>query len=58
MKEVEAMLPFVAGDIVQIMGIGFDEESLLAGEGRITTLPRGTLHGIVIAERTVSLAVL
>ncbi len=52
------MQPFVAGDIVQIMGIGVDEESLLVGEGRVTTLPGGTLHGVVIAEGTVSLAVL
>ena len=41
LKEVEAMLPFVAGDVVQIMGIGVDEESLLVGEGRVTTLPGG-----------------
>ena len=52
------MLPFVAGDIVQIMGIGVDEESLLVGEGRVTTLPGGTLHGVVIAKGTVSLVVL
>jgi hypothetical protein len=58
LKEVEAPLPFVAGDVVQIMGIGVDEESLLVGEGRVTTLPGGTLHGVVIAEGTVSLAVL
>ena len=58
MKEVEAPLPFVAGDVVQIMGIGVDEESLLVGEGRVTTLAGGTLHGVVIAEGTVSLAVL
>jgi hypothetical protein len=58
LKEVEAMLPFVAEDVVQIMGIGVDEESLLVGEGRITTLPGGTLHGVVIAEGTMSLAVL
>jgi hypothetical protein len=50
LKEVEA--------IVQIMGIGVDEESLLVGEGRVTTLPGGTLHEVVIAERTVPLAVL
>ena len=50
------MLPFVAGDIVQIMGIGVDEESLLVGEGRVTTLPGGTLHGVVIVEGTMSLA--
>ena len=52
------MLPFVAGDIVQIIKIGVDEESLLVGEGRVTTLPIGTLPGIVIAEKTMSLAVL
>jgi hypothetical protein len=52
------MLPFVVGDVIQIMGIGVDEGSLLVGEGRVTTLPGGTLHGVVIAEGTVSLAVL
>ena len=52
------MLPFVAGDIVQIIDIGVDEESLLVGEGRVPTLPGRTLHGVVIAEGTVSLAVL
>jgi hypothetical protein len=58
LKEVETTLPFVAGDIVQILGVGVDEETLLVGEGRVTTLPGGTLHGVVIAEGTVSLAVL
>jgi hypothetical protein len=51
-------LPFVAENIVQILGIEVDEESLLVGEGMVTTLTGGTLHGVVIAEGTVSLAVL
>ena len=41
LKEVEIMLPFVVGDIVQIMEIGVDEESLLVGEGRVMTLSGG-----------------
>jgi hypothetical protein len=40
------------------MGIGVDEESFLIGEGKVTTLPGGTLHRVVIAEETVSLVVL
>ena len=52
------MLPFAARDVVQIMGIGVDEESLLVEEGRVTTLPGGTLHGVVIAKGTVSMVVL
>ena len=56
MKEVEVVLPFAARDVVQIMGV--DEESLLVEEGRVTTLPGGTLHGVVIAKGTGSLVVL
>ena len=35
------MPPFASGDIVKIMGIGVDEESLLVGDGRIMNLPGG-----------------
>jgi hypothetical protein len=36
------------------MGIGVDEESLLIGDGRATSLPGGTVYGVVICEGTVS----
>ena len=52
------MLAFASGDIVKIMGIGVDEESLLVGDRRVMSLSGGTLHGVVISEGTVSVEVL
>ena len=52
------MPPLASGDIVKIMGIGVDEESLLVRDGRVTSLPRGAVHGVVICEGIVSVEVL
>ena len=52
------MPAFASRDIVKIMGIGIDEESLLVGDGRVMSFPGGTLHGVVIFEGTVSVEVL
>ncbi len=40
------------------MGIGVEDELLLVGDGRVTSLPRGTVHGVPITEGTVSVEVL
>jgi hypothetical protein len=58
LKEVEVVSPFATGDIVKIMGIGVDEKLLLVGDGRVTSLPGGTVHGVSISEGTVSVEVL
>ena len=43
---------------MKIMGIGVDKELLLVGDGRMTSLPRGTVHGVSISEGTMSVEVL
>ena len=43
---------------MKIMGIGNDEELLLVGDGRVTSLLGGTTHGVSISEGTVSVEVL
>ena len=58
MNEVEAVSLFAIGDIVKIMGIRVDEELFLVGDGRVTSLPRGTVHGVPFSEGTVSVEVL
>jgi hypothetical protein len=40
------------------MRIGIDEESLLVGDGRVTSLLGEIVHGVVICEGTVSVEVL
>ena len=58
LKEVEAVSHFATRDIVKIMGIGVYEELPLKWDGRMTSLPRGTVHGVPISEGTVSVEVL